>query len=158
MENKIMRMSNYCYFDYWKDDAKFFLKSPVKTDKYVHTYHFAWWLANCHEKWSLAPSNFFRFVKLQSVHARYQFSHLYARSCMTNLVRSSKTDYKNVYIDVWRGVWRCTHAKLAPLTPHPLAWDHHYGPASGQRGGTVYMYPPLCSGTMIHTVEIQLKW
>ncbi len=23
-------------------------------------------------------------------------------------------------IDVWRGVWRCTHAKLAPLTPHPL--------------------------------------
>ncbi len=22
--------------------------------------------------------------------------------------------------DVWRGVWRCMHAKLAPQTPHPL--------------------------------------
>ncbi len=33
-------------------------------------------------------------------------------------------------------VWRCTHAKLAPLTPHPIARDRHYGPASGQRGGT----------------------
>ncbi len=31
-------------------------------------------------------------------------------------------------------VWRCTHAKLAPLTPHPLARDRHYWPASGQRG------------------------
>ncbi len=29
------------------------------------------------------------------------------------------------HIDVWRGLWRCTHAKLAPLTPHPLAWDLH---------------------------------
>ncbi len=38
------------------------------------------------------------------------------------------------FFDVWRGVWRCTHAKLAPLTPHPLARDSHYGPASGQRG------------------------
>ncbi len=37
-------------------------------------------------------------------------------------------------VDVWRGVWRCTHAKLAPLTPYPLARDRHYGPASGQRG------------------------
>ncbi len=37
-------------------------------------------------------------------------------------------------VDVWRGIWRCTHAKLAPLTPHPLAWDCHHGPASGQRG------------------------
>ncbi len=37
-------------------------------------------------------------------------------------------------IDVWRGVWWCTHAKLAPLTPHPLARDRHYGPALGQRG------------------------
>ncbi len=35
-------------------------------------------------------------------------------------------------IDVWRGVWRCTHAKLAPLTPHSLARDRHYGPALGQ--------------------------
>ncbi len=35
--------------------------------------------------------------------------------------------------DVWQGVWRCTHAKLTPLTPHPLARDRHYGPASGQR-------------------------
>ncbi len=34
--------------------------------------------------------------------------------------------------DVWRGVWRCTHAKLAQLTPHALARDRHYGPASGQ--------------------------
>ncbi len=40
----------------------------------------------------------------------------------------------NLPIDVWRGEWRCTHAKLAPLTPHPLARDRHYGPASGQRG------------------------
>ncbi len=37
-------------------------------------------------------------------------------------------------IDVWRGIWRCTHAKLAPLTPHDLARDRHYGPASRQRG------------------------
>ncbi len=37
-------------------------------------------------------------------------------------------------VDVWRVVWRCTHAKLAPLTPHPLARDRHYGPVSGQRG------------------------
>ncbi len=35
--------------------------------------------------------------------------------------------------DVWRGVWRCTHAKLVSLTPHSLARDRHYGPASGQR-------------------------
>ncbi len=32
------------------------------------------------------------------------------------------------------GVWRCTHAKLAPLTPHPLARDRRYEPALGQRG------------------------
>ncbi len=37
-------------------------------------------------------------------------------------------EYK--YFDVWRGVWRCTHAKLAPLTPHPFTRDRHYGPAS----------------------------
>ncbi len=36
--------------------------------------------------------------------------------------------------DVWRGVWWCTHAKLAPLTPHPLAQDRHNGPVSRQRG------------------------
>ncbi len=36
--------------------------------------------------------------------------------------------------DVWWGVWRCTHAKVAPLTPHPLVRDRHCGPASGQRG------------------------
>ncbi len=36
-------------------------------------------------------------------------------------------------IDVWQGVWRCTHAKLAPLTPHPLARDRHNEPASRQR-------------------------
>ncbi len=39
-----------------------------------------------------------------------------------------------VVVDIWWGVWRCTHAKLAPLTPHPLARDRHYRPASGQRG------------------------
>ncbi len=39
---------------------------------------------------------------------------------------------RNRIFDVWRGVWGCTHAKLAPLTPHPLARDRHYGPASGQ--------------------------
>ncbi len=38
-------------------------------------------------------------------------------------------------IDVWRGVWRCTHAKLAPLTPHPLVWDRHNGPPLGQSTG-----------------------
>ncbi len=32
-------------------------------------------------------------------------------------------------IDVWQGIWRCTHAKLAPQTPHPLAQDRHNGPA-----------------------------
>ncbi len=37
-------------------------------------------------------------------------------------------------IDVWRSVWRCTHAKLAPLTPHPLAQDRHNRPVLGQRG------------------------
>ncbi len=31
------------------------------------------------------------------------------------------------------GVWRCTHAKLAPQTPHPLARDRHNGPALRQR-------------------------
>ncbi len=41
---------------------------------------------------------------------------------------------KRTVFDVWRGVYRCTHAKLAPLTPHPLARDRHYGSASGQRG------------------------
>ncbi len=41
---------------------------------------------------------------------------------------------KRLGFDVWRGVWRCTHAKFAPLTLHPLAQDRHYGPASGQRG------------------------
>ncbi len=38
------------------------------------------------------------------------------------------------YIDVWWGIWRCTHAKLAPVTPHLLTWDRHNGPASRQRG------------------------
>ncbi len=42
-------------------------------------------------------------------------------------------DYKSA-VDVWQGVWRCTHAKSAPLTPDSLARDHHYGPASAQRG------------------------
>ncbi len=40
----------------------------------------------------------------------------------------------NIGIDVWRGIWRCTHAKLAPLTPHSLARDRHYGLASRERG------------------------
>ncbi len=43
-----------------------------------------------------------------------------------------------LYFDVWQGLWRCTHAKLAPLIPHPLARDRHYGPASGQRGEGTY--------------------
>ncbi len=42
--------------------------------------------------------------------------------------------YFTLQIDVWWGVWRCMHAQLAPLTPHPLARDRYYGPASGQRG------------------------
>ncbi len=49
-------------------------------------------------------------------------------------------------IDVWRGVWRCTHAKLAPLTPHPLARDRHKGPALEQRGnasGQATFLPPI---------------
>ncbi len=36
-----------------------------------------------------------------------------------------------VHINVWQGVWRCTHAKLALLTPHPLA------PGSPQRACVV---------------------
>ncbi len=51
-----------------------------------------------------------------------------------------------ILIDIWRGVWRCTHAKLAPLTPHPLAWDRHYGPALRQRGdalGQATFLPPF---------------
>ncbi len=47
---------------------------------------------------------------------------------------NSDEEYFFSLFDVWRGVWRCTHAKLTPLTPHPLAWDCHNGPASGQRG------------------------
>ncbi len=42
--------------------------------------------------------------------------------------------------DVWRGVWRCTHAKLAPLTPHPLARDRLNGPASRQRRELLAQY------------------
>ncbi len=46
--------------------------------------------------------------------------------------------------DVWRGVWRCTHAKLPPLTPHPLARDRHYGPASVRtKGGTLWGRQPF---------------
>ncbi len=51
---------------------------------------------------------------------------------------------RKVIFDVWQGVWRCTHAKLAPLTLHPLARDRHYGPASGQRGGTLWGRQPFC--------------
>ncbi len=32
-----------------------------------------------------------------------------------------------LYIDVWRGVWRFTHAKLTPLTSHPIARVRHNG-------------------------------
>ncbi len=35
------------------------------------------------------------------------------------------------HVDVWQGIWQCTYAKLAPLTPHPLARDLHKGPPSG---------------------------
>ncbi len=40
-------------------------------------------------------------------------------------------------------VWRCTHAKLAPLTPHPLTRDRHNGPTSWQ-GGTLWGRQPFC--------------
>ncbi len=49
----------------------------------------------------------------------------------------------NYPIDVWPGVWRYTHAKLAPLTPHPLARDRRYGPALGQRGKNVERFTIL---------------
>ncbi len=61
-------------------------------------------------------------------------------------------------IDVWRGVWRCTHAKLAPLTPHPLARDRHYGPASGQRGNAfgqaIFLPPFLLCYSSVWTVRL----
>ncbi len=47
------------------------------------------------------------------------------------VIKGSSNRVLNDLVDVWRGVWRCTHAKLAPLTPHPLARDCHYGPALG---------------------------
>ncbi len=33
---------------------------------------------------------------------------------------------------------------MAPLTPHPLAWDLHYGPALLQRGRTPWGRQPCC--------------
>ncbi len=57
--------------------------------------------------------------------------------------------------DVWRGVWRCTHAKLAPLTPHPLARDRHYGPASGQRREHMGKYWTRCYGILIISEKLQ---
>ncbi len=48
-----------------------------------------------------------------------------------------------VVIDVWRGVWRCTHAKLAPLTPHPLARDRPTGLRRDKRG-TLWGRQPFC--------------
>ncbi len=34
----------------------------------------------------------------------------------------------------WRGIWRCTHASLAPQTPNSLAWDRLTRPALEQGG------------------------
>ncbi len=55
------------------------------------------------------------------------------------LQRLSSLNYKMYEngIDVWQDVWRCTHAKLAPLTPYPLARDRHKGPALGHENGIV---------------------
>ncbi len=46
-------------------------------------------------------------------------------------------------IDVWRGIWRCTHARLAPLTPHPLP---RIATTSLRRdkGGTLWGRQPFC--------------
>ncbi len=45
----------------------------------------------------------------------------------------------NKWVDslCWRGVWRCTQAKLVSQTPHHLAQDRLTGPASKQ-GGTLW--------------------
>ncbi len=62
------------------------------------------------------------------------------------MINSRALENTSTDIDVWRGVWRCTHAKLAPLTPHPLARDRHCGPVSGQRGerfGTGNLSAPI---------------
>ncbi len=61
-------------------------------------------------------------------------------------------------VDVWWGIWRCTHVKLAPLTLHSLAWDRHYGPASGleQEVDTTQEAMTLCiesAGQNLATLE-----
>ncbi len=54
-----------------------------------------------------------------------------------SIPNAQEKHYTFTPIDVWRSVWRCMHAKLAPLTPHPLARDRHYRSASGQRGNAL---------------------
>ncbi len=56
---------------------------------------------------------------------------------------TSAISYLTSLFDVWRGVWRCAHGKLAPQTRHPLARDCHIGPASWQ-GGTLWGMQPFC--------------
>ncbi len=60
----------------------------------------------------------------------------YLKELITDACESSTRFATQLFlgVDVWWGVWQCTHAKLAPLTPHPLVWDRYYRPASGQRG------------------------
>ncbi len=55
-----------------------------------------------------------------------------------------------VVINVRRSIWRCTHAKLAPLTPHPLAQDRHYGPASGLQVVITHVLLVQRKGFMLH--------
>ncbi len=54
-------------------------------------------------------------------------------------------------IDVWRGVWRCMHAKLAPLAPHPLPGiailSLHYG--KGNALGQATFLPHFSSATQV---------
>ncbi len=61
-------------------------------------------------------------------------------------------------VDVWWGVWRCTHAKLTPLTPHPLARDRHNGPASRQKGKrfgqATFLLPFLLGYSSVWTVRL----
>ncbi len=59
-------------------------------------------------------------------------------------------------VDVWWGVWQCTHAKLAPQMPHPLTQDRltvhaseqgewtflpHFSSATGVCGWCDYTLP-----------------
>ncbi len=79
----------------------------------------------------------FRFIFLLILLHWPTYTHIYTHRLLLICIR---------IFDVWWGVWRCTHAKLAPLAPHPLVRDCHYGPALGQRGerfGAGNLFAPI---------------